>query len=170
MILILPLLFQSWCDYLWIMKDLDGMKLGMLHQGALCFTFVRTFFSEFVAAEPSFFCDLSVHSVRSSILYINDWKDCTRTIAYTNHTVLPEALEKWSQAVMWKLLPRHMEIVGEIDKRVCSLPNYTLPPPSFPTDSFLYVDVFCLYFFWAWNCKCYAVYNNDTWGTHWPWK
>lgn len=41
-----------------------------------------------------------------------------RAIAYTNHTVLPEALEKWSQSVMWKLLPRHMEIISEIDKRV----------------------------------------------------
>ncbi|CAL0335026.1 unnamed protein product [Lupinus luteus] len=45
------------------------------------------------------------------------WDVTTRTIAYTNHTVLPEALEKWSQAVMWKLLPRHMEIIQEIDKR-----------------------------------------------------
>ncbi|KAI4383881.1 hypothetical protein MLD38_009673 [Melastoma candidum] len=45
------------------------------------------------------------------------WAVVTRTIAYTNHTVLPEALEKWSQAVMWKLLPRHMEIIVEIDRR-----------------------------------------------------
>ncbi|KAJ8749796.1 hypothetical protein K2173_012347 [Erythroxylum novogranatense] len=45
------------------------------------------------------------------------WDVTTRTIAYTNHTVLPEALEKWSQSVMWKLLPRHMEIIEEIDKR-----------------------------------------------------
>ncbi|CAL4953634.1 unnamed protein product [Urochloa decumbens] len=46
------------------------------------------------------------------------WDITYRTVSYTNHTVLPEALEKWSQIVMRKLLPRHMEIIEEIDKRV----------------------------------------------------
>ncbi|OEL37219.1 Alpha-glucan phosphorylase, H isozyme [Dichanthelium oligosanthes] len=45
------------------------------------------------------------------------WDITYRTVSYTNHTVLPEALEKWSQVVMMKLLPRHMEIIEEIDKR-----------------------------------------------------
>ncbi|XP_028120980.1 alpha-glucan phosphorylase, H isozyme-like isoform X1 [Camellia sinensis] len=49
------------------------------------------------------------------------WDVTTRTIAYTNHTVLPEALEKCSQAVMWKLLPHHMEIIEEIDKRFIAM-------------------------------------------------
>ncbi|MED6145212.1 hypothetical protein PIB30_022984 [Stylosanthes scabra] len=49
------------------------------------------------------------------------WDVTSRTIAYTNHTVLPEALEKWSQPVMWKLLPRHMEIITEIDKRFTAM-------------------------------------------------
>ncbi|KAA8543781.1 hypothetical protein F0562_022042 [Nyssa sinensis] len=55
------------------------------------------------------------------------WDVTTRTIAYTNHTVLPEALEKWSQAVMWKLLPRHMEIIEEIDKRFIAMIRSTRP-------------------------------------------
>ncbi|KAK0604443.1 hypothetical protein LWI29_015765 [Acer saccharum] len=55
------------------------------------------------------------------------WDVTTRTIAYTNHTVLPEALEKWSQAVMWKLLPRHMEIIDEIDKRFLEMIRVTRP-------------------------------------------
>ncbi|XVF46671.1 hypothetical protein PTKIN_Ptkin03bG0046600 [Pterospermum kingtungense] len=55
------------------------------------------------------------------------WDVTSRTIAYTNHTVLPEALEKWSQPVMWKLLPRHMEIIEEIDKRFLAMINATRP-------------------------------------------
>lgn len=53
------------------------------------------------------------------------WDVTTRAIAYTNHTVLPEALEKWSQSVMWKLLPRHMEIISEIDKRFVEMVHST---------------------------------------------
>lgn len=55
------------------------------------------------------------------------WDITNRTVAYTNHTVLPEALEKWSQAVMWKLLPRHMEIIEEIDKRFIKMIQSTKP-------------------------------------------
>ncbi|KAF3779139.1 Alpha-1 glucan phosphorylase L isozyme [Nymphaea thermarum] len=42
----------------------------------------------------------------------------TLTVAYTNHTVLPEALEKWSLEIMQKLLPRHVEIIERIDEEL----------------------------------------------------
>ncbi|XP_043697160.1 alpha-1,4 glucan phosphorylase L isozyme, chloroplastic/amyloplastic-like, partial [Telopea speciosissima] len=46
------------------------------------------------------------------------WNITRRTVAYTNHTVLPEALEKWSLELMQKLLPRHVEIIEMIDEEL----------------------------------------------------
>lgn len=46
------------------------------------------------------------------------WSITQRTMAYTNHTVLPEALEKWSLELMQKLLPRHVEIIEMIDEEL----------------------------------------------------
>ncbi|AOT71728.1 glycogen/starch/alpha-glucan phosphorylase [Geosporobacter ferrireducens] len=48
------------------------------------------------------------------------WEITTRTISYTNHTILPEALEKWPIDIFQTLLPRIYMIVHEINERFCS--------------------------------------------------
>jgi glycogen phosphorylase len=63
--------------------------------------------------------------------YKIDWKQAwsitQKSFAYTNHTLLPEALEKWSLPMFARLLPRHLEIIYEINARFLDTVRITFP-------------------------------------------
>ena len=55
------------------------------------------------------------------------WDITQRTLAYTNHTLLPEALEKWPVAWFEVIMPRHLEIIYEINRRFLERGQRTFP-------------------------------------------
>src|SRR5438876_1548427 len=55
------------------------------------------------------------------------WDLTRKTLAYTNHTLLPEALEKWPLAWFEIMLPRHLEIILEINRRLLNVVRTRFP-------------------------------------------
>ncbi len=61
------------------------------------------------------------------------WDITVRTFAYTNHTVLPEAMEKWGVSLLGNLLPRHLEIIFEINRRFLERGGPPVPQRQWPS-------------------------------------
>ncbi len=64
---------------------------------------------------------------REGLEWTEAWGITQRTLAYTNHTLLPEALERWPADLFEELLPRHLEIIYEINRRFLREVNITAP-------------------------------------------
>jgi starch phosphorylase len=65
--------------------------------------------------------------------WVEAWNICEKTFGYTNHTVLPEALETWPVDLIGRLLPRHLEIICEINQRFLDVVKKEYPnEPELP--------------------------------------
>jgi starch phosphorylase len=63
----------------------------------------------------------------NDIAWDRAWEITQATLGFTNHTLLPEALEKWSVSLFERVLPRHLQIIWEINARFAALVADTWP-------------------------------------------
>jgi starch phosphorylase len=106
-------------QYFFVSCALQDMMVAHLMRGQRPADFHLTWIGQLNDTHPS------VAVAELMRLLVDDYKvgwdeawECTRrTFAYTNHTLLPEALERWPVDLFGRLLPRHLEIIYEINRR-----------------------------------------------------
>jgi glycogen phosphorylase len=95
----------------------DCIRLLLLHGG------IREFADKFAIQLNDTHPTLAVPELMRLLVDVHElgwdeaWDITSRTFGYTNHTLLPEALETWPLSLFQNLLPRHLEIVYEINRR-----------------------------------------------------
>ncbi|GJM20932.1 MAG: alpha-1,4 glucan phosphorylase [Planctomycetota bacterium] len=62
-----------------------------------------------------------------SVEWDEAWDITRNTLAYTNHTLLPEALERWSRELVERVLPRHLQIIEQIDAQFLAVVEQRFP-------------------------------------------
>jgi starch phosphorylase len=116
-------------QYFFVSCSLQDMLRIHLLRGNRVDTFHESFAVQLNDTHPS----IAVAELMRLLVdeHLMDWEkawDITqKTMAYTNHTLLPEALEKWSLPLFASLLPRHLEIIYEINRRFLGEVGATYP-------------------------------------------
>ncbi|MBV9385978.1 MAG: glycogen/starch/alpha-glucan phosphorylase [Chroococcidiopsidaceae cyanobacterium CP_BM_ER_R8_30] len=106
-------------QYFFVSCSLQDMIRVHLHEGQSLDNFHEKFAVQLNDTHPS----IGVAELMRLLVDEHDmdweraWYITQNTFAYTNHTLLPEALEKWSLSLFSSLLPRHLEIIYEINRR-----------------------------------------------------
>lgn len=106
-------------QYFFVSCSLQDMIKIHLQKNPSVTTFHETFAAQLNDTHPSI-AIAELMRLLVDVHYIDwdsAWTVTTKTFAYTNHTLLPEALEKWSIPLFAALLPRHLEIIYEINRR-----------------------------------------------------
>ena len=106
-------------QYFFVSCSLQDMIRIHLLRGESLDTFPASFAVQLNDTHPSIAVAELMRLLVDEHLYEWDaaWQITRATLAYTNHTLLPEALEKWSLPLFASMLPRHLEIIYEINRR-----------------------------------------------------
>ncbi len=122
-------LLRLWQQYFFVSCSLQDMIRLHLLRGNPINTFHESFAVQLNDTHPS----IGVAELMRLLLDVYNlgweeaWEVTTKTFCYTNHTLLPEALEKWPVPIFAQILPRHLEIIYEINRRFLEGVRATYP-------------------------------------------